>query len=215
MQQIHVETVREGDVEVLVVDAGDNAEEALRLCFAVRSESAVPIIVLSSRDDPEERIRGFKAGADDYLVKPFNPRELTARIKVVARRAAFAPGRHAEPKPCAYRFGEWRLDVLSHTLQHSDGSAQILTASEFRLLEALVTHAQRVLPRAYLLRILHGPEWNRYEHSIEARMSRLRKLLRSERTLIRGIHRLGYVFESRVRTDYLLAPGSAASCELR
>lgn len=185
---------------VVVVDAVGGAEETLRVCFAIRSVSAVPIIVLSARDDSEERIRGFDAGADDYLVKPFNPRELRARIKVVARRASFAPGGSVAQASQGYRFGNWRLDVPSHTLRHAQGTVRVLTASEFRLLEAFVKHAQKVLPRSHLLQILHGGEWQRYEKSIEARMSRMRRLLRSE-TLIRSVYGVGYVFDSPVVTD--------------
>ena len=174
---------------VVVVDAVSGAEEALRMCSAIRSVSTVPIIVLSEQDDSEERIRGLDAGADDYLVKPLNPRELMARIKVVARRASFAPGGPMSPTPRSYRFGKWRLDVPSHTLHHADGTARILTASEFQLLEALVKSAQQVLPR------------DQYGHSIEVRMSRMRRLLRSE-TLIRSVYGVGYLFDSPVEADY-------------
>src|SRR5689334_11494030 len=79
-----------GSADFLIVDVAGGAEEALRVCCAVRGISAVPIIMLSARDDSEERIRGFDAGADDYLVKPFHPRELVARIRAVSRRAALA-----------------------------------------------------------------------------------------------------------------------------
>jgi DNA-binding response OmpR family regulator len=81
---------RQGSADFLIVDVAGCAEEALRVCSAVRGFSAVPIIILSSRDDSEERIRGFDAGADDYLVKPFHPRELVARIRAVSRRVALA-----------------------------------------------------------------------------------------------------------------------------
>ena len=198
-----------GGADVVVVDAVGSAENALRVCSAVRTVSAVPMIVLTERDDAEERIRGLDAGADDYLVKPFNPRELMARIKVVCRRASFS--QRADSAPRGYRFGEWRLDIASHTLEHSDGSTHILTATEFRLLEALVAHPQEVLSRARLLQLLHGPEWRRYQHSLEARMSRMRRLLRESgspaaQTLIRSVYGAGYVFESFVAKDYLLLP---------
>lgn len=205
----------EQSADVLVVDAVGCAEEALRVCSAVRRVSWVPIIVLTSRDDSEERVRGLDAGVDDYLVKPFNPRELMARIKVVSRRAAFARRETAMPQPQRYWFGEWRLDVPSRSLRHADGAVEVLTASDFRLLEALVTHAQELLPRADLLRLLHGPEWDRFHHSIAARMSRMRRLLRDNRgsgTLIRSVYGAGYVFECSVVADYLLlAPGSDES----
>jgi two-component system, OmpR family, response regulator len=183
---------------VVVVDAAGSAEDALRMCSAIRSVSSVPIIVLSARDDSEERIRGLDAGADDYLVTPLNPRELRARIKVVARRASFAPGGSVKPTPRSYRFGKWRLDVPSHTLHHADGAVRILTAAEFQLLEALVQNARQVLPR------------DRYGPSVEVRMSRMRRLLRSE-TLIRSVYGVGYIFDSPVETDYQPAFGSEAS----
>jgi DNA-binding response OmpR family regulator len=192
-----------GDAEFLIVDAEGSAEEALRVCHAVRGVSAVPIIVLSARDDVEERIRGFDAGADDYLVKPFNPRELIGRIKAVSRRAAFARREPAEPEPRGYSFGEWRLDVLSHSLRHSDGTVRVLTSSEFRMLEALVMHAGELVPRTDILQILYGPGWRRSEHGIETRMTRMRRLLRS-RTLLRNVYGEGYVLEADVVPDYLV-----------
>jgi two-component system OmpR family response regulator len=213
---------REGGADFLVVDAAGCEEDALRVCSAVRSVSpSVPIIVLSSRDDSEERVRGLDAGVDDYLVKPFNPRELIARIKVVSRRASFAQREPGESHPNGYRFGEWRLDVPSRTLHHADGSVQMLAGADFRLLEAFVTHAQELLPRAQLLQLLHGAAWNRYQHSIETRVSRLRRLLRDNRgagarTLIRSVYGTGYVFEGPVEKDYLLLPpGRDSSCDVR
>ena len=199
--------MQEDGADVLVLDASGCAEEVLLACSAIRSISPIPLIVLTARDDSEERIRGLDAGADDYLVKPFNPRELVARIRVVSRRAWFARGEVADRKPSSYRFGEWRLDLLSHTLRHADGSARVLTASEFRLLEVLVTHAQKLLPRARLLWCLHGREWNRYETSIEARMSRLRLILRDRRNdgsvpLIQTVYGAGYLFGSAVAPEY-------------
>lgn len=211
--------LQEEGADCLVVEAAGGAEDTLCVCSAVRGVSGIPIIVLSFRDDSEERARGLEAGIDDYLVVPFNPRELMARIKVVSRRAAFAPVNRMEP--CGYRFGEWRLDALSRTLHHSDGSVKILTASDFRLLETLVMHAHEILPRSHLLQVLHGREWYRYEHSIEARMSRMRRLLRGNcgsrsGTLIRSVRRAGYLFESRVETNYsLLPPGRDASWLVR
>ena len=201
--------VEQGSADLLVVDAAGCHEDALRVCHAVRSVSEVPIIVLSSRDDSEERISGFDAGADDYLVKPFNLRELVGRIKAVSRRAS------AKSKVIGYSFGDWRLDVLSHTLQHTDGSARVLTASDYRLLEALVIRAQETLSHEHLLQILHGADWRRFECSIEARMSRMRRLLRS-RALIRNVYGEGYVFESAVAPNYaLLPPGNDESCWAR
>jgi two-component system OmpR family response regulator len=139
-----------------------------------------------------------------------------ARIKVVSRRASFARRESAPPKPCGYRFGKWWLDVPGRSLRHSDGSVEVLTASEFRLLETLVTHAQELLSREELLRLLHGSEWHRFHHSIAARMSRMRRLLR-DNEMIRSVYGAGYIFESAVMTDYepLLPPGSEASWLVR
>ena len=207
--------VGQGSADLIIVDAEGRHDESLRVCHAVRRFSEVPIIVLSSRDDSEERIRGFEAGADDYLVKPFNPRELIGRIKAVSRRAALAQGASATSDVRGYSFGDWRLDVASRALQHTDGSAHVLSASDFRLLEALVTHAQELLPREHILHVLHGRDWRRFEYSIEARMSRMRRLLRS-RALIRNVYGAGYIFECAVVPDYLpLPPGREASWLVR
>jgi two-component system OmpR family response regulator len=198
--------LQEESADCLIIETEGGGEDVPRMCSAIRDVSMIPIIVLSSRDDSEERLRALEAGADDYLVTPFNPRELTARIRVVSRQTALRPSRGFEPEPRGYRFGEWRLDMLSHTLQHSDGSVQMLTMSEFRLLEALVKSERELLPRAHLLRILHGSAWRDYPRGIEVRMSRMRRLLRANRsarsgTLIRSIRGEGYVFEGTVVPD--------------
>jgi two-component system, OmpR family, response regulator len=183
--------------DVLILDALGCAEET---CSALRCVSAIPLIVLTSRDDSEERARGLDAGADDYLVKPFNPRELMARIRVVVRRASFESAGSAQAQPHAYYFGDWCLEVPSRTLRHADGSAHALTGSEFRLLEALVTHPRELLP---------------FDRSIAPRMSRMRQILR-DRKMIRCLYGAGYLFESDVVTDYLLlAPGREASWLVR
>ncbi len=135
---------------------------------AIRVSSTVPIIVLSERDDPEERIRGLDAGADDYLVKPLNPRELMARIKVVARRTSFAPGGPMSPTPRSLSI--WKVAARCpepHAASRRWHRPAILTASEFQLLEALVKSP----------RTCRCCRRDQYGHSIEVRMSRMRRRL--------------------------------------
>jgi two-component system OmpR family response regulator len=198
------EVWRKAGVDCLIVDDSAGAENTTRLCSGVRQLSAsLPIIVLGSQEGTEARIDTLEAGADDYVLKPIDPRALMARVKAIFRASSRTRTSPTPWRAGSYAFGSWRLNVPSHTLRHSDGSVRILTAAEFKLLEAFLKDAGKVIPRARLLRVLHGAQGMQLEHALEARISRMRRLLGesgrpASQSLIRNVYGAGYAFEGTV-----------------
>ncbi|MCP3868199.1 MAG: response regulator, partial [Gammaproteobacteria bacterium] len=160
-----------------------------------------PVIMLTARGDEMDRILGLEMGADDYLPKPFNPRELLARIKVVLRRSSELPWSREEPHTLPFCFAEWALDPVSRHLQHRDGVVVPLSGAEFRLLSVLLNHANRVLNRDQLLDLTQGRESEPFDRSIDVLISRLRKRLREDPRspeIIKTIRGEGYVLAAPV-----------------
>jgi len=196
--------LRETRVDLMILDVMLPGESGLDLCRQVRGASHVPIIMLTALGDDVDRIVGIDAGADDYMAKPFSPRELLARVRTVLRRCA-----HTAPEPrdigvCGYRFASWRLDVASRTLTHQDGSSKTLTAGEFRLLSLLLAHPTRLLSRADLLRLLRIRSRDTRDPGVDGRISRLRRLLREDARspqIIKTVHGEGYVVGVEVVPD--------------
>jgi two-component system OmpR family response regulator len=188
--------LRETRVDLMILDVMMPGETGLDLCRAIRVTSHVPIIMLTALGDDVDCIVGIDAGADDYVSKPFSPRELLARIRTVLRRSAHAPSDPQHSEVCGYRFGSWRLDVMTRTLAHTDGSATLLTAAEFRLLSLLLAHPTRLVSRADLVRLLRRRGRSPHDASIDGRISRLRRLLRENARspqIIKTVHGEGYV----------------------
>ncbi len=191
-------------VDLIVLDLMLPGEDGLRLCRDLRATSQVPVIMLTARGEPVDRILGFEIGADDYLPKPFNPRELLSRIKAVLRRAAHAPRDPSSDTVRAYRFAEWRLDTTTRTLLHSDGREVALSGAEYRLLAILLAHATRVLTRMQLMELVRGREHEPFDRSIDVRVSRLRQILGDDaRTprIIKTVYGEGYVLGVPVESD--------------
>jgi two-component system, OmpR family, response regulator len=183
-------------VDLIVLDLMLPGEDGLALCRSLRETSQVPIIMLTARGEDADRILGLELGADDYLPKPFNPRELLGRIKAVLRRSAHAP---RDPNPAlvrGYEFAGWRLDTTTRTLQGLDGTSIALSGAEFRLLAVLLAHANRVLTRSQLMELVRGRESEPFDRSIDVRISRLRQILGEDaRTpqIIKTVYGEGYV----------------------
>jgi two-component system OmpR family response regulator len=174
------------------------------LCRKLRAESRVPIVMLTARADDIDRILGLELGADDYLPKPFNPRELLVRIAAVLRRSAHAPRDPSPSETNAYRFAGWRLDTIARSISHEDGVEVSLSGAEFRLLCVLLAHAGQVLSRVQLMELLRGRELDPFDRSIDQRVSRLRQLLRDDGRaprIIRTIYGEGYVIGVPVETE--------------
>src|SRR5258708_5574951 len=183
-------------VDLLVLGLMLPGEDGLSLCRELRSRSQVPIIMLTARGEDIDRIIGLELGADDYLAKPFNPRELLGRIKAVLRRAAHAP-RDPDPESVrCFRFGGWRLDTITRTLSEESGRQVALSGAEYRLLAVLLASANRVLSRTQLTELLRGRDADPFDRSIDVRVSRLRQILGDDARspqIIKTVYGEGYV----------------------
>ncbi len=190
-----------GMPDAIVMDLMLPGVDGLALTRALRARSSVPILMLSARGEELDRVIGLEVGADDYLAKPFGPRELLARLRALLRRSPGAS--EPEPKPPATEplphFGPYQLDTLSHRLLR-DGREVALTSAEYDLLVALVTHPNRVLSRDTLVDMLLGYERDPFDRSIDNRVTRLRRKIEADPaapTYIRTVRGEGYLFNPR------------------
>jgi two-component system, OmpR family, response regulator len=177
-------------------------EDGLALTAFIRATSAVPVILLTARAEETDRIVGLEIGADDYVTKPFSPRELLARIKAVLRRAGDAGGRVRAPDSDSYAFGPWVLRSGERELVDREGVVIPLSTGEYNLLHALVTRPRRVLSRDQLLDLSQGRELAAFERSIDNHISRLRKKIEanpSDPRLIKTVWGGGYMLAAEVR----------------
>jgi two-component system, OmpR family, response regulator len=187
-----------GKVDLIVLDVMLQHEDGFSLCRQVRATSTIPIIMLTAVAEHTDLVVGLELGADDYLTKPFDQRELLARVKAVLRRtalAATAPKR-GETRPLFY-FAGWRLDVVRRELRSADNALVLLSGSEFDLLLAFVEHPQRILSREQLIDLARGSAHVAFDRSIDVQVSRLRYKLEQDPknpALIRTIRNAGYMF---------------------
>jgi len=181
----------------MVLDLMLPGEDGLSICQRLRSTgNTIPIIMLTAKGDDADRINGLEAGADDYLPKPFNPRELLARIKAVLRRQVKElPGAPSQQEEVV-SFGPFMLDLSTRTLT-KNGEAVSLTTGEFAVMKALVQHPREPLTRDKLMNLARGREWSAMERSIDVQVSRLRRLIEddpSNARYIQTVWGVGYVF---------------------
>jgi two-component system OmpR family response regulator len=161
----------------IILDLMLPGKDGITLCREIRSTSNVPIIMLTALGEEIDRIVGLEVGADDYVPKPFNPRELLARIKSVLRRHFAIPtlDEQLSTSPTLYRFADWQLNTLSRELQDPQGALVALTSTEFTLLLAFLAHPNVVLSREDILRLVQGRGADVYDRAIDTLISRLRK----------------------------------------
>lgn len=192
-------------INLVLLDLMLPGEDGLVLCRNLRAHSNIPVIMLTARGDETDRIVGLEMGADDYLPKPFNPRELLARIKSVLRRAQqVSPENHAIEDSRYIQFGEWKLDVTARHLVAGDGLVVTLSGAEYRLLKIFLEHPNRVLSRDQLLDLTQGRETEPFDRSIDVQVSRLRQRLRDdakEPCIIKTVRGEGYVLATSVDFD--------------
>ncbi len=185
-------------VDLLVLDLMLPGEDGLSICRRLRGgKEMLPIIMLTAKGEDVDRIVGLETGADDYLPKPFNPRELVARIHAVLRRRAapLPPGAPAT-EPEAVKFGDMTVNLGTRTLERG-GQTISLTTGEFALLRVLVTHPRVPLSRDKLMELARGREYEVFDRSIDVQVSRLRKLIEdnaSQPAYIQTVWGFGYVF---------------------
>ncbi len=163
-------------IDLVVLDIRMPGEDGLSICRRLRARNAPPVILLTANGGEIDRIVGLEMGADDYLPKPFNPRELVARIKSVVRRAEMLPRRARGAKGIA-RFDRWRFDLAKQEIVGEHGQLVPLSSGEHALLAALVEHAGVTLTRDQLLDLTRGREAQLFDRSIDNQVSRLRRKL--------------------------------------
>lgn len=185
-------------IDLVVLDVMLQGEDGFSLCRQLRAASRVPVIMLTAMADHTDRVVGLEIGADDYITKPFDQRELLARVKAVLRRTAElakAPT-PSETRP-ALCFAGWRLEVARRELRSADNTLIILSGGEFELLLAFAEHPQRVLTRDQLLDFARGLSHAAYDRSIDVQVSRLRYKLEDDPknpSMIRTVRNGGYIF---------------------
>lgn len=185
----------EGVPDAIVLDLMLPGEDGLALTRAIRTQSSVPILILSARGEEVDRVIGLEVGADDYLAKPFGPRELLARLRALLRRSLPAAAADANTSQ-EQRFGPYVLDLAGHRLFRA-GSEVALTGAEFDLLAAFVARPNRVLSRDMLVDLLKGYDRDPFDRSIDIRVTRLRRKIEAEPAApvyIRTVRGEGYLF---------------------
>jgi two-component system, OmpR family, response regulator len=190
------------EIDLIVLDLMLPDEDGLVLCRNLRSRSNIPVVILSARGGEMDRIIGLEMGADDYLPKPFHPRELLARVKSVLRRSRTLPDDSTDTdQNASYQFAGWTLDVPTRQLYSPGGDKIFLSGGEFSLLKVFLDHPNRVLPRDQLLVFSHGREIEPFDRTIDMQVSRLRRRLQDDPkspSLIKTVRSVGYVFAVRV-----------------
>src|SRR5579859_3405199 len=206
----HVETAADGKemdrslarnpVDLVVLDVMLPGEDGLAICRKLSRPDGPAIIMLSAMGEETDRIVGLELGADDYVPKPCNPRELLARVRAVLRRRR-EPRAPEEALGAACEFAGWRLDLVRHELRSPQGVVVNLSSGEFSLLRAFVERPQRVLTRDQLLEFARGPQSDAFDRAIDVQISRLRRKLEDSGgtvELIRTVRSEGYIFTPKV-----------------
>ncbi len=193
-------------VDLVVLDLRLAGEDGMAIARSLRDTSAIPIVMLTGVRDEADRVMGLELGADDYLTKPFSPRELLARIRTVLRRTkSTALGQARQKEIRAYRFAEFELNLRTRRLKRGDGRAIELTNGEFNLLAALLAAPQRILTRDQLLESSRVYDNEVYDRSIDVQVLRLRRKIEADPSQPQFIvteRGVGYIFHSPVEVLY-------------
>lgn len=194
-------------VDLITLDLKLGGDDGLSLAREIRSKRNVPIVIITGKGKAIDRVVGLELGADDYVSKPFNARELVARVRAVLRRySGLTPGPQQSAGPAAhdysYAFEGWRLDPARRELATASGEVKELTTTEFNLLEVFVKCPQRVLTRDNIMDMLKGRDWSPFDRSIDSAVARLRKKIEPDpenSSFIKTVHGVGYVFTAEVK----------------
>lgn len=194
-----------GGIDLITLDLALGADDGLSIARAIRSQSNVPIVMVTGKGDTIDKVVGLEMGADDYISKPFHVREVLARIRSVLRRTD-APQRESgcdthQSKSQRYCFGDWVVDFSTLELATTNGEPHDLTTADFKLLEVFVKNAKRVLTRDQLMDQLKGNDWNPLDRSIDNQVARLRRKIEpdpKQPTFIKTVRGAGYSFTADV-----------------
>jgi two-component system OmpR family response regulator len=195
------EVLLKNSIDLVVLDIMMPGENGLVLCRELHAGGGTPVIFLTALAEAADRISGLELGADDYLIKPFEPRELVARIKAVLRRTNMLPPKQSGERPKKVRFGSWVFDLEMRELQGADSVSIPLSTAEFRLLEVLVYRPNVTLTRDQLLDLTASRSPQLFDRSIDNQVSRLRRKIEIDPRrprLIKTVRRDGYVFAAEV-----------------
>jgi two-component system OmpR family response regulator len=189
-----------GKIDLVILDVGLPGEDGLSICRRLRNQSAVPIVMVTGKATETDRIVGLELGADDYLPKPFSPRELVARVRAVLRRSSAQNDNNRQP-PKTLVFEGWQLDMARRQLLDPAGIPMPLTSGEFNILAIFCQHPQKVLSRDTLLDLLHGRAAAVFDRSVDVQISRLRRKIEPNQkspTYIKTVRYGGYFFTPAV-----------------
>jgi len=184
-----------GEPDLIVLDIMLPGEDGLSICRRLRAGSRVPILLLTARGEDVDRIIGLEMGADDYLPKPFNPRELVARIRAILRRTEAPP---LESRRFVVN-ATLSIDLDKRHVAHADGSTLTLTSAEFELLGCFLTRPNRILSREQLMDWTRGRQSDPLDRTIDVQVSRLRKKIERDGELIKTVRSAGYIFTGTVK----------------
>ena len=188
------------DYDILILDLNLPGEDGFSICRRVRAAGDMPIVIVTAQGEDVDKILGLEMGADDYIVKPFNPRELLARIRAVLRRTE-PQSRQEAAASQSFQFFGWRVNLLSREVVSPKGMKVAMTGAEFDLLHALCENPNRVLTRDQLINMTHGPTAGPFERSIDVLISRLRQKIENDPkspTMIQTVRSEGYMLSAPV-----------------
>jgi DNA-binding response OmpR family regulator len=191
--------LRDGEIDLVTLDLSLGAEDGLDLARALQAERPVPLVMVTSRDDVIDRVVGLELGADDYITKPFHPREVVARVRSVLRRARGGGDAPAEPRRC--RVDGITVDLDRLQIVGRDGRPVEMTGADMRLLEVFLTHPKRVLSRELMMDLLGGGQWSPLDRTIDNQVARLRKKIESDPAdphLVKTVRGVGYTLAADV-----------------
>ncbi|MGJ0505931.1 MAG: response regulator [Methylocystis sp.] len=188
--------------DIIILDLNLPGEDGLSICRRVSASRELPIIIVTAKGEDVDKIVGLEMGADDYLVKPFNPRELLARIRAVLRRAEPSQGRAVDDSARqTFQFLGWRVNLLAREVVSPSGAKVAMTGAEFDLLHAFCENPNRVLTRDQLINMTHGRTAGPFERSIDVLVSRLRQKLEKDPknpSMIQTVRSEGYMLTAPV-----------------
>ena len=193
-----------GRVDIVVLDLMLPGDDGLTLCRNLRARSELPVIMLTARGEETDRIVGLEMGADDYLAKPFNPRELLARIKSILRRSRALPDNLQPEAASTIRFAGWTLDLEARNLLSPEGVVVALSGTEYKLLRIFLAHPNRVLNRDQLIDLMLSRDASPFDRSIDVQVSRLRHRLgegAKEPAIIKTVRGEGYVLSVPIEVE--------------
>jgi two-component system OmpR family response regulator len=194
------EMVQSNNIDLAIVDIGLPGADGLTLTRSLKESHDIGVIILSGRGDTTEKIVGLEIGADDYVTKPFEPRELLARVRSVLRRLNTLEKPASESSMTHYFMG-WKLDLMVRSLTSSDGEAMDMSSGEINLFKAFIEHPNRVLSRDQLLDYTHDVDTPAFDRNVDVQIARLRKKIEVEPQnpqLIKTVRNAGYIFTAKV-----------------